>query len=227
MASAAQDEFNELMRDKERRTTHPEDDNDDARSFLNLSDDEDRTPPASSADPDDYAPRASTSSARHVIPRTRYGANTGPKGVISDAQNFRDSKRVHMTSQRSSMTSLQATAPQVVQDHSRTMWSRDHPLEKQLEESDEDDLDLDDGDTDFMHRWRQSRLKELQTGGTPVSKMHSRGRSRRLYGGLTTVDGEGYLEAVEGSGAETVVVVYIYDDIVRTLRLLGEIKASC
>jgi hypothetical protein len=38
MASAAQDEFNELMRNKERRTAHPEDADSDARSFLNLSD---------------------------------------------------------------------------------------------------------------------------------------------------------------------------------------------
>lgn len=209
MSSAAQDEFNELMRDKERRTTHPEDDNDDARSFLNLSDeDEDRTPPASTADPDDYPPRASTSSARHVIPRTRYGANTGPKGVISDAQHFRDSRRNHMTSQRSSMSSVAAP----VQDH-RTMWSRDHPQLEKQPESDEEDFDLDEGDTDFMHKWRQSRLKELQNGGTG-SKMHSRGRSRRLYGGMPTVDGEGYLDAVENSSADTVVVVYIYDDMV-------------
>lgn len=114
-----------------------------------------------------------------------------------------------MTSQRSSMTSV--VAP--VQDH-RTMWSRDHSqLEKQLE-SDEEDFDLEDGDMDFMDKWRQSRLRELQNGGTG-SKMHSRGRSRRLYGGLTTVDGNGYLEAVENSGADTVVVVYIYDDMVR------------
>jgi len=216
MASAAQDEFNELMRDKERRSTHPEDGEDDARSFLNLSDDdedEDRTPPASNTDPDEYHPRASTSSARHVIPRTRYGANTGPKGVISDAQHFRDSRRVHMTSQRSSMTSVVA-AP--MQDP-RTMWSRDHPVSEKQMESDEEDLGLDDGDMDFMHKWRQGRLKELQNGGTG-SKMHSRGRSRRLYGGLTTVDGEGYLEAVEKSGADTVVVVYIYDDIVRLAK---------
>lgn len=52
MATAAQDEFNELMRDKERRTAHPEDVDSDARSFLNLSDDDnDRTPPASNYDP--------------------------------------------------------------------------------------------------------------------------------------------------------------------------------
>jgi hypothetical protein len=102
MATSAQEEFNELMRNKERRTAHPEDADSDARSFLNLSDDDnDRTPPASNYDPDENLPRSSTSTARNIIPRTRYGANTGPKGVISDAQHFRDSQRNHRTSLRS------------------------------------------------------------------------------------------------------------------------------
>ncbi|KAK3092178.1 hypothetical protein LTR53_019695, partial [Teratosphaeriaceae sp. CCFEE 6253] len=102
--SAAQDEFNELMRDKEKRRQHPEDDNDDARSFLNLSDeDDDATPPASQADPDEAPSRPSLSS-RHTIPLTRYEANTGPKGVIADAQHFRDSRRQHRVSMRSTST---------------------------------------------------------------------------------------------------------------------------
>lgn len=209
MATAAQDEFNELMRDKERRTTHPEDANSDARSFLNLSDDEnDRTPPASNYDPDEAIPRASTSSARNIIPRTRYGANTGPKGVISDAQHFRDSQRNH----RSSLRSLTG-APAVPKEPSpQRHWTQDPtPLEK-LEEGD-DGLDDDEADEGFMSRWRQGRLKDLQNGGYE-SGIHKSGKSRRSYGGLTTVDGEGYLDAVEKSGPQTVVIVYIYDDMV-------------
>ncbi|KAK0872164.1 hypothetical protein LTR87_012560 [Friedmanniomyces endolithicus] len=42
--------------------------------------------------------------------------------------------------------------------------------------------------------------------------MHSRRPSRRMWGSLATVDGEGYLDAVDKSPADTVVVVYIYDD---------------
>jgi hypothetical protein len=206
MATAAQDEFNQLVRDKESRSNHPEDD--DARSFLNLSDDDDddRTPPASNADPNEDLPRASTSSARHIIPRTRYGANTGPKGVISDAQAYRDSQRVHKTSYKASA--------QLPRQTEQTLWSRDQPIVEKQQDSDDDDFDIGGADVDFMHKWRQDRLKELQTGGYE-SKMHSRGKSRRLYGGMPTVDGEGYLEAVEKSGSDTVVIVYIYDDIVR------------
>ncbi|EME48010.1 hypothetical protein DOTSEDRAFT_69817 [Dothistroma septosporum NZE10] len=200
--SAAQDELNELMRDKERKVTHPEDDNDDGRSFLNISDDEDGVRAASSGhiDPDAEAPRASTSSFRSTIPTRRYGANTGVKGVISDAQDFRDARRVQRMSLRNSTTLSYPT-------YSRSPDGR-QPIEK-LEEGAEDDLE-DEGE--FMHKWRQGRLREMQNG-TRNSKMHlGSGINRRLYGGLATVDGEGYLDAVDNSGPTTIVVVYIYDD---------------
>ena len=203
--SVAQQEFNELMRDKERRTGHPDDeDDDDARSFLNLSDDEDddTTPAASAIDPDDALPRASTSLSRSQIPLTRYEANTGPKGVISDAQNFRDSRRNHRLSMRSN-----STLPSQV----TTISPNAPPVSEKIDESDEDD-EFDDDD-DFMRKWRKSRLRDLQRGSRE-SKLHSRSRSKRLFGGLTTVDDSGYLDAVEKSGEDTVVVVYIYDDCV-------------
>ena len=205
--SAAQDEFNELMRNKEKRSQHPEDDSDDARSFLNLSedDDDDLTPPASQADPDEDAPRQSMSSARSTIPTTRYGANTGPKGVISDAQNWRDSRRQHRTSVRSTST--------LTAQMQSGLSMRDQAPAEKVREVDEDDHD-DDLDGDFMEQWRTKRLREMQKG-TPGSKMHNRTRSARSWGGIATVDGEGYLEAVDGSGPDTVVVVYIYDDSVR------------
>ncbi|RMZ06248.1 hypothetical protein D0862_04690 [Hortaea werneckii] len=197
--SAAQNEFNELMRNKETRTRHPEDDDsDDAQSFLHLSDD-DGTPPASRAASDDEAVRPSMSSARSTIPRTRYGANTGPKGVISDAQDYRDSQRQHRASLRTQASQAQRGAN-----------LQDKPIAEKLEESDgEDDLD-DDLDDDFMQRWRRGRLQELQNGRRD-SQMHNRGRDRRVWGKLVAVDGEGYLEAIEKSPSDTVVVVYIYD----------------
>jgi hypothetical protein len=74
-------------------------------------------------------------------------------------------------------------------------------------------LDDEEADEGFMSRWRQGRLKELQNGGYE-SGIHKSGRTRRSYGALTTVDGEGYLDAVDKSPAQTVVVVYIYDDMV-------------
>ncbi len=201
--SAAQQEFDDLMRSKERRTTHPEDE-DDARSFLNLSDDEDNntTPGASLDEP---APRPSASVARSTIPTTRYQANTGPKGVIADAQHFRDSRRSRRISLQSNSTlqsqlQAQRTSNPVV-------------LSEKLAESDEE-LEDDEDDDDFMHEWRQNRLKEMQNGTPRESKTHKREKGKRLWGGLATVDGSGYLDAVDNSPSDTVVVVYIYDDYV-------------
>lgn len=221
MATAAQDEYNELMRDKERRTTHPEDDNSDARSFLNLSDDDEpdsrnnRGGASAYDNADDSLPRSSTSTARHIIPRKRYGANTGPKGVISDAQHFRDSQRNHRTSLRSltSASAAQYQQQQRVSEEPQRHWTQEPPSALEKLEEGEDAYDEDDADDGFMNKWRQGRLQELQNGAYESSLAHS-GRNRRAYGGLTTVDDEGYLDAVEKSPAGTVVVVYIYDDMV-------------
>lgn len=198
--SAAQEEFKELMRDKSRRTRHPDDDNDDdGRSFLNLSDD-DESEPSSSRYSDMDAPRPSMSSARSTIPMKRYGANTGPKGVISDAQDFRDSRRSQRMSMRNSPNLVANTQP---------MSMKERTSAEKVEEEDDEDLE----DDDFMQTWRQGRLREMQNGPRE-SYMHKNGQQRRLFGGLTTVDGDGYLDAVDNSGPDTVVVVYIFDDYV-------------
>ncbi|KAK5119106.1 hypothetical protein LTR62_000317 [Meristemomyces frigidus] len=218
--ATAQDEFNELMRSKEKRSGHPEDDNSDARSFLNLSEDEDATPPASHAASDDDEPRSSLSQARHTIPLTRYNANTGPKGVISDAQHFRDSRRQHRDSIRS---------PSTLATHVQNGLSLDdqvHAEKRAAEEAGrennggEEDEGLDDN---FMKRWRDSRLRELQhRGGHNAPRMHNRMPSRRMWGSLTAVDGEGYLDAVDKSPADTVVIVYIYDEYSEVSCLIEE-----
>jgi len=74
--ASAKEEFDELMRDKTHRASHPEDD-DDRGSFLNVSDDDDPTPSGSQHDPEgEEASRPSINSYRSTIPTTRYQANT-------------------------------------------------------------------------------------------------------------------------------------------------------
>ena len=101
---------------------------------------------------------------------------------------------------------------------------RDEPSVEKMPGSDEEEED-DELDDDFMAQWRRSRLQELQKGGHG-SKMHSRQRSTRLWGSLTKVDGEGYLDALDKSPADTVVVVYIYDDFVSCAHALTPIYAD-
>lgn len=222
--ASAQEEFNELMRDKDHRSQHPEDDEDaDARSFLNISDDDDdddreekanarqlRTgAPDRRSSRDDSSARQSMSLARSNIPITRYDANTGPKGVIADAQNFRDSRRIH----RNSVRSLSSLVNQA-----QTLSVTQTVATEKLSEEDDEDFDEELQDDDFVNKWRQSRLRQMQSGGHASSSLHSRTQSRKVYGSLTTVDGEGYLNAVDRSPPDTVVIVYIYDDYVGTVR---------
>jgi hypothetical protein len=84
------------------------------------------------------------------------------------------------------------------------------------DEDEDDDLEEDEADEGFMERWRQGRLQEL-TSGPRTSKMHHMSNRRTMYGGLSAVDGEGYLDAVDNSSADTVVVVYIYDEYVSAI----------
>lgn len=63
-----------------------------------------------------------------------------------------------------------------------------------------------------MQRWRESRLRELQNAGQRI-RSRTRSPSGRIYGTLEPVDCEGYLNAVEKT-KNTVVVVFIYDDMV-------------
>lgn len=213
--SSAKDEFDELMRDKEHRSRHPQDDDEnDARSFLNLSDDDDdnddneNPPQTSSLDAEDIAPRLSTNPPRNTIPLKRYNANTGPKGVIADAQNFRDSRRSH----RQSLGAVSSQLPVA----EKLAEVRTHG-----EDSDEEEED----DPDFMHKWRLARLHEMQTGARE-NNFSSQQRHGRKWGTLKTVDAYGYLDALENSPSETIVVVYIYDDYVSPHLSICDILTS-
>jgi hypothetical protein len=189
--SAAQDEFNELMREKGRESRHPEDRHDDS----------DLSEPESPGAADDYLEKIDTDdeldipkdmrSNNYYMPSLRSEANTGPKGVIADAQAFEQAKK---QAKRFTWKRNASPAPQ----YSVTAW---HEKDASSE---------DDAEDSFMKEWRAARLKDLHNVG---QRMRSRTNSpsRRIYGGFPVVDAEGYLDAVDKSAPDTVVVVYIYD----------------
>ncbi|OCK80727.1 thioredoxin-like protein [Lepidopterella palustris CBS 459.81] len=184
--SAAQDEFDNLFKDKGRESRHPEDaaavseeeESDPATDIYPEKDDEDDQP-------------ADTMRSQYYLPSIRSEANTGPKGVIADAHAFEQAKRARrlsfMRSKEAVPNSYKASA---------------YHDEKSSEE---------EGEEGFMHRWRQSRLRELQKTGRRIRSRTS-SPSKRVYGTLVTVDGDGYLDAIEKVRADTVVVVLIFDD---------------
>ncbi|KAE9966512.1 hypothetical protein BLS_006949 [Venturia inaequalis] len=199
MASTeAQDEFNALFESSYAAArSHPED---VGNQTPDHSDSELSEEPSANhfyEKDDDAQDDAAATNMRspYYIPKLRSEANTGPKGVIADAQAFEQAKKQARFSfsrkGRKSPSPPAALPPAYLNDD----------YEKSSEEDD------DDG---FMARWRQRRLQEL------TNKRFSRGSSpnngnRRVWGSLVRVDAEGYLDAIEKAPAHTVVVVFIYD----------------
>jgi hypothetical protein len=196
--TAAQDEFNELMRDKDRDSRHPDDRHDDS----DISDS------ASAGAAEDYLEKIDTDDeidlpanmrSNYYMPsHIRSEANTGPKGVIADAQAFEQAKK-----QARRFTWKKSPPP--------TQYSVNAWHEKDVS-SDEDNEDS------FMKEWRAARLRELQNVGQRI-RSRTNSPSRRIYGNFPLVDAEGYLDALDKSSPETTVVVFVYSDDVRSAGL--------
>lgn len=195
----ARDEFNALRNghSKSLHNSPPED--------ASLSSDNDSLTLHSSTyhDDDDDEPMLATApsmpSAIYHIPRTtHFTANTGPKGVIADARSF-DLARKQTFRQTLHAFANGQSPPLMGRNKSA---SRQNSREKSISSEDEED--------DFMRTWRANRMEELSNMSKLRTRRHS--PSQRKYGSLVAVDPAGYLDAVEKVPADTVVVVFIYDD---------------
>jgi len=210
-SSAAQDEFNALVSEKSTPTKHPDDEARESSPESNHSEPERKSQREGqkNADSSDEEMAVTTSNSnssmksRYFVPSLRFDANTGPKGVIADAQAFERAKQEHGR--------LAAVAHRFTKKFTLAQSSVPHAYntEEYRDRSSGEDED-DDG---FMARWRKKRLMELQ-GKTEMRQSRNTSPSQRQYGSLTTVNAEGYLDAIERVQRDTVVVVYIYDDTV-------------
>lgn len=196
-STAAQDEFNTLINSqKESRNQHPED---AAHASSDHSDIEDSSPRYNNAHDNDELDGIGSSDvmkSTYFIPKLRSEANTGPKGVIADAQAFEAAKKQHRFSFARKNNQKASSPPPQGPPHAY----RSEDYEKSSEE--------DEDEAGFMARWRQRRLQEL------TDRRHGRNispGSRRTWGTLIKVDAEGFLDAIEQVGGHTVVVVFIYD----------------
>ncbi|CAG5180809.1 uncharacterized protein ALTATR162_LOCUS9435 [Alternaria atra] len=202
--TAAQDEFNDLIRRNEDlgdRNPHPED----------IDNDSDISDPESPGAAADYLEKVDTDDeldipadmrANYYMPNMRSEANTGPKGVIADAQAFEQAKKQARRFTWKSKSTAQAPAQYNVSAY------RD---EKNTSSGSDDEMD-----EGFMRQWREARLRELQNVGERI-RSRTNSPSRRIYGGMPLVDGEGYLDAVDKTASGTVVVVFIYNSDPRAL----------
>lgn len=202
--SSAQDEFNQLIQaNKDSHRGHPEDRSDSPASadHTTAADEQDQYE-LSDADSDyaDYH-RANkdtmvSRTATYTVPSTIFEANTGPKGVIADAQSF---ERARKKSFRRTLLSAAGIDPDY------KLFGHHNNTQKQNSSSPASTPPSDE-EEEFMRRWRESRLLELQQRG-----QRRPSPSKRIYGSLNTVDAEGYLNAIERVASDTVVVVCIYD----------------
>lgn len=206
--SSAQDEFDRLIQaNRDSSRTHPEDrdQSDDDSLANNNAAAEDDNYELSDADSDygDHIKRGEdggnmvSRTAAYTVPTTVFEANTGPKGVIADAQSFERARKKSFRRTLLSAAGLDSNS-RLFGGNSSNNNITQHSQTSSSPPSDEED--------EFMRRWRESRLQELQE-----RSQRRPSPSKRVYGRVDTVDAEGYLNAIERVASDTVVVVCIYD----------------
>ncbi|KAJ5468935.1 hypothetical protein N7475_006687 [Penicillium sp. IBT 31633x] len=198
--SAAQEEFNQLVNsNRERFSSHPEDHSND--SDPHFSDDESssriRSHQTADSSDEDEETMVSSRTPNYHIPNTVYEANTGPKGVIADAQAFERARKKSFRRTLLNAAGFDSNSPSFSSKSTR----EDSPLAGDNSSSEDDD-----DEARFMRKWRASRMQELH--GRNERRTSPRGRR---FGKVETVDAVGYLDAIEKVTSETVVVVCIYD----------------
>ncbi|KAG5300847.1 phosducin [Histoplasma ohiense] len=194
--SAAQDEVDRLLNPKEKVSCHPEDrltsDND---SNLSFSEEESLTYVHSDTE-DDPSPNMISKASGYHIPTTIFEANTGPKGVIADAQSFERAKKRSFRRTFMNVAGLE-----------HTYYSNSTKSEQDTQQANEASPPPDETEDErFMRQWREARMLELQR----KSKRRV-SPSKRRYGTVEVVNANGYLDAIEKVTPDTVVVVCIYD----------------
>lgn len=198
MSSAAQEEFNQILQsNKERTSTHPED-RDSNSSSGNEAEEEDNEHLPS--DPSDTEDNMRSRTGTYQVPSTIYDANTGPKGVIADAQAF---ERARKQSFRKTLG-----GPGGGHGHSSSKGTSDDTnlLSNKNNSPPSGSNSNDEDESRFMRKWRESRMHQLQSFSLRRSSP-----KRKVYGSVDAVDAAGYLDAVERVPSDTVVVVCIYD----------------
>lgn len=204
--SSAQDEFNQLVNsNRDKTASHPEDRDQSEPEF---SDDENDEPSSSrhtrrhahdSSDEDETTDNmVSSRAASYHVPNTVFQANTGPKGVIADAQAFERARKKSFRRTLLSAAGLDSHGSGGLSSGKSADTSANPPADGSSASDDEEER--------FMRKWRTSRMQELQNHG--MRRASPRGR---VYGKIETVDAEEYLDAIEKASPDVVVVVCIYD----------------
>lgn len=206
--TAAQDEFNDLVAKNttEHATTHPEDRHDpDLQPQQDLTEEDEyrqgQVDAAMGMSPNDRA--------RLNLPPPSFdnGRSTGVKGVIADARSYESARKSKWKNR--------------VHAARRSIFGLDSVMQKPAKSESDTDEDTKSGsdDDDFLAQWRESRRRELEAEATKGIRNRRTSPSVREYGRLDEVDALGYLDAIEKVTRETTVVVFVYDNEVRSVQM--------
>ncbi|KAJ6439903.1 phosducin-like protein [Purpureocillium lavendulum] len=208
MATAAQEEFDDLVaKNTYRETLHPED-RDDSDGYGRDADDEDEETAYRNAQVD-AAMRIPTAAPELKLPPPSFdnGRATGVKGVIADARSFQTARRSKWvdrarSARRSIFGLAGATTNNNAGSRSESETDEDARSAGATDNSDEES---------FLQQWRDTRRRELESESSREVRNRRTSPSVRLYGRLDEVDALGYLDAIEKVRRETKVVVFVYD----------------
>jgi hypothetical protein len=227
MSNLAQEEADRFFSPKEHQSSHPEDQlgHDGTSSHSSNSSHQKNSADyyvSSEKDNDDedtlHTMTTTTTTATYRLPTTQFNANTGPKGVISDAQSFNRAKKSTFRNTLALFTN--GTFSQSSHTGKVARPNKEHS------QSDNSDSELVASDEeDFMKQWRENRFKELANGSATQRRQSP---SKRVWGTFDDVDANGYLDAVEKVPNDTIVVVCIYDPFVcHSLRRSISLSMFC
>lgn len=196
MSNSAQEEADRLLGHKEHHSSHPEDrlDPDSLSQHSSEPAEDNRSDKYDDEDTLHQQSNRMTTTANYHIPNTRFDANTGPKGVIADAQSFNRAKRSTFRKTLNSFANALSPKPAGAPGVASSYGSGSE------QDSDEEE---------FMRQWRQNRLQELAEQKNAGVRRKS--PSQRTWGTLEDVDATGYLDAIEKVKDDVIVVVCIYD----------------
>ncbi|EXJ84494.1 hypothetical protein A1O3_05162 [Capronia epimyces CBS 606.96] len=211
MADLAQEEADRYFSSRDHTTSHPEDQDDRSTGSSDHQAepafDEDRSDQGTDDDDDYMATMTATRSTYHIPTQAHY-ANTGPKGVIADAQSF---ARAKQSTFRQRLASFAGNFTSNTEKAEKGKASSGSP-KSTSSDSNNAHLSDDEADSEFMMTWRANRLQELASQSQAGHASQRRqSPSRRTWGTFVEVDADGYLDAIEKVPDDTVVVVMIYD----------------
>ena len=218
MADLAREEAERYFSHREHSSSHAEDRD---RDSIHSSDDqaEEYDTISDPGTDDDIAGNMATMTTRktsYEIPTQTHFANTGPKGVIADAQSFARARqstfRQRFASFANNLTSngISAAVPTVTEKKDKRKSTFGTSPKSTPSSGSDTNLALsdDEADSEFMQTWRANRLQELSAQSPPA---YRRQPSYRNWGTFQEVDANGYLDAIEKVSGDTFVVVMIND----------------